>query len=232
VGRDAKTVLAVDGSVTALFSLVMLLGRLEYRVLRARNGRDALQTLRGGSAAIVITNGLLPDMDATGLLKAMQEDPQCGSVPVIVLLSKEDAALEAECRRLGCAACLPRSVEPEELYRTMQALSESVPRRHVRLTTSIRVFVGDGTTAGGPERTEQATALSEGGLFVQTRYPQPKNAVTPLRLVLGSREVRAKAVVLYSTSSGMGMKFTELSADDRDRIRQFIKEQLIDGLSH
>jgi hypothetical protein len=67
---------------------------------------------------------------------------------------------------------------------------------------------------------------------VQTRYPKPRNTVTPLRLVLGSQEVRAMAVVLYSTASGMGMKFTELADGDRDRIRQLIKEQLVDGLSH
>jgi hypothetical protein len=94
------------------------------------------------------------------------------------------------------------------------------------------VIVGDGTVMGGTERTEQATAISVGGLYVKTRYPQPQNAVTPLRISLGDREVRAKAVVLYASAEGMGMKFTEIANGDRDLIRQFIKEQITKDIAH
>ena len=223
-------ILAVDGSATALFSLVMLLGRLEYRVLKARSGSDALKLLQSSTVAVVITDGALPDMDGAGFLKAMKDSPRCSQIPVIVLLARSDAALEAACARLGCAACLPKSVDPDELYRRIQSLSEAAPRQHIRLATSIRITVGDGTALGGPERNEQATALSEGGLFVQTRYPQPKNAVTPLRMTIEGREIRAKALVLYSSAQGMGMKFIDLSGVDRDLIREFINKQLVQGI--
>lgn len=95
-------------------------------------------------------------------------------------------------------------------------------------------MVGDGTALGGAERTEYATALSEGGLYVRTLYPQPKNALTPLRIFIGDREIRAKAVVVYTVQMaggrfrepGMGLKFTDLTPADRAFVKEFIRQQL------
>jgi hypothetical protein len=102
------------------------------------------------------------------------------------------------------------------------------------VNTSLKVIVGDGSVAGGAERTEYAAAISEGGLYIRTRYPQPRNALTPVRIFLESGELRAKVVVLYSYTSnegpyqepGMGIKFVEIEERDRAAIRTFIKEQL------
>jgi len=210
----------------------MLLRRLEYRVLTARSGREALQALEKSLPAVAITDSVLPDMDGASLLKAAKDDERLQPIPVIVLMSREDPSLEAACSRIGCSACLPKACEPADLYRTIQSLSESAPRQHIRLAMSVRVIVGDGTALGGAERAERATAISEGGLHVLTRYPQPQNAVTPLRIFLGEREVRAKALVLYSTQDGMGMKFTRLEDSDRDLLRQYIKAQLTKDIAH
>jgi hypothetical protein len=104
----------------------------------------------------------------------------------------------------------------------------------------VKVIVGDGTTMGGVARTEYASAISEGGLYVRTQYPQPKNTLTPVRILFDGAEVRTKAIVLYSCGKGegpyqepgMGIRFTELSEPDRRIIRQFIKDQLTQGLAH
>jgi hypothetical protein len=101
------------------------------------------------------------------------------------------------------------------------------------------VIVGDGTVAGGAARTEYATAISEGGLYVRTLYPQPQNALTPVRIFIGDREIPAKTVVLYSFTMGggpfkepgMGLKFVEIPDADRNFIRSFIKQQLTQDIS-
>ena len=136
--------------------------------------------------------------------------------------------------QLGCAAYLLRPVEPGLLYRTIQAASESAPRATIRLRTSLKVMVGEGSVLGGTARTEYATAISEGGLFISTHYPQPRNAVTPLRITIDDREIAAKALVLYindqgeglSAEPGMGMQFVQISDADRVLLRRFIREQL------
>lgn len=232
--REIRTILLVDSSASLLFYLGLLLKRLEYKVETARNAEDALLMLGESPPSIVITEISLPKMSGINLLKCMKDKPQWKSIPVVVLTSEIDPGIRDTCMRLGCNAYLGKPVEPDALYRTLQAVSESLPRKNIRLATSLKVIVGDGTVIGGATRTEYVTALSEGGLYVRTLYPLPQNALTPVRLYLPDREITAKAVVLYSfilaggpfKEPGMGMKFVEISEADRGAIKGFIKDQL------
>jgi CheY-like chemotaxis protein len=232
--RGVRTILVVDCSTSMLFFLGLLLKRLEYRVVTARSGEDALRLMEESLPSVVLSDVALPAMSGIALLKHIKERSGYGDVPVVMLTTEDDPGIKDACVRLGCSAYLLKPVEPDLLYRTIQAVSESVPRANIRLHTSLQVIVGDGSVLGGTARTEYATALSEGGLFISTRYPQPRNAVTPLRIIINDREITAKALVLYSNDCGegpsvepgMGMKFVHISDADRLLLRRFIREQL------
>jgi CheY-like chemotaxis protein len=232
--REVRTILVVDCSTSMLFFLGLLLKRFEYRVVTARSGEDAIRLMDEFLPSVVLTDVALPAMSGVALLKHIKERSDCGALPVVILTTEDDPRIKDVCLQLGCAAYLLKPVEPDVLYRTIQAASESVPRVNIRLLTSLKVIVGDGSVLGGAARTEYATALSEGGLFISTRYPQPRNAVTPLRIIMNDREVTAKALVLYindhgerpSMEPGMGMKFVQISDADRAVLRRFIREQL------
>ena len=238
--RQVRTLLLVDNSATTQFYWGMLLKRLDYKVVSKRSAEEALKVLEAEPPSIVLTEAALSGMDGVSLLKAIKTDNRYKDIPVVMLTASEDPALKAECGRLGCAAWFRKDAEPDDLYQELQSLIEATPRSHIRLNTSVRVIVGDGTTMGGSARTEFASAISEGGLYVRTQYPQPQNALTPVRILLDEGEVRAKAVVLYSYAKnegpykepGMGIKFVEISDQDRRLIRQFIKEQLTQGIAH
>lgn len=240
LARETRTILLVDNSATTLFYWGMLLKRLEYKVVSKRNAAEALTVLETDPPAAVLTEITLSGMDGVALLKEIKGDRRFKDIPVVMLTSVTDAAVKADCERQGCAAWFCKDVEPDMLYQKLQTLVESTPRQHIRLNTSVKVIVGDGTAMGGSARTEYASAISEGGLYVRTQYPQPQNALTPVRILLDGGEVRAKAVVLYSCGKnegpyrepGMGLKFEEISDQDRHLIRQFIKEQLTRGIAH
>ena len=232
--REVRTILVVDSSSSILYFLGLLLKRLDYRIVTARSGEDALRLMDESRPSVVLTDVALPAMSGVALLKQIKGRPGCGELPVIMLTAEDNPGIKETCMQLGCAAYLLKPVEPDLLYRTIQAVSESVPRANIRLITSLKVTVGDGSMLGGAARTEYATAISEGGLFISTRYPQPRNAVTPLRIIINGREVIAKALVLYSNEPaeglsgepGMGMKFIEMSDADRAVLRRYIREQL------
>ena len=238
--RETRTLLLVDNSATTLFYWGMLLKRLDYKVVSKRSADEALKVIDVDPPAIVVTEAALSDMDGASLLKAIKADRRHQHIPVVMLTAAEDPGLKAECERLGCAAWFRKDVEPDDLYQKIQALIEETPRSHIRLNTSVKVIVGDGTAMGGGERTEYASAISEGGLYVRTQYPQPQNALTPVRILLDTGEARAKAVVLYSYAKsegpykepGMGLKFLEISDQDRQLIRRFIKDQLTRDIAH
>jgi CheY-like chemotaxis protein len=236
--RELRTILLVDGSASVLFYLALLLKRLEYKVVAARSAEEAFRMMEQALPSIVLTELSLPRMSGLQFLKQIKDTPRFKTIPLVVLTAEFDSGTEDACGRLGCSAFLKKPVEPDVLYRTLQSVSESAPRANIRLSTSLKVVVGDNSIIGGSARTEYATAISEGGLFIRTLYPQPRNALTPLRIFIQDREIKAKAAVLYSYSPdagssqepGMGMKFVELSGDDRAFIRAFIKEQLTAGI--
>jgi len=241
LARESRNLLLVDNSATTLFYWGMLLKRLEYKVVSKRSAEAALEVMESAMPAVVLTDIPLSGcIDGVALLRTIKEEPRYRDIPVVMLTSDGDSALKEVCMRLGCSAWFNKDVEPDMLYRKLQALVESTPRQHIRLSTSVKVTVGDGTAMGGSVRTEYASAISEGGLYVRTQYPQPQNALTPVRILLDGGEVRTKAVVLYSYSKnegpyqepGMGLKFVEISDEGRRLIRRFIKEQLTRDIAH
>lgn len=221
--REIRTILLVDNSASIVFYLAMLLRRLEYKVVTARSGEDALRLMEEKIPSIVLTEIELPQMSGLQFLKHIKETARLKAVPVVVLTAETDPGTKASCANMGCAAYLHKPVEPDVLYRTLQSVSESIPRANIRLQTSLKVVIGDDSAAGGVKRAEVATAISEGGLFVRTLYPQPSNTQTPLRISIGDREIKATAVVLYSYAlgegpfkePGMGMKFVAITDKDR-----------------
>src|SRR5512143_3552233 len=232
--RELRTILLVDSSASIIFYLAMLLRRLEYKVVTARSGEDALRLMEEKIPSIVLTEIELPQMSGLQFLKHIKETARLKAVPVVVLTAETDPGTKASCANMGCAAYLHKPVEPDVLYRTLQSVSESIPRANIRLQTSLKVVIGDDSAAGGAKRAEIATAISEGGLFVRTLYPQPSNTLTPLGIFIEDREIKATAVVIYSyalgegpfKAPGMGMKFVDITDEDRQRIRSFIKSQI------
>ncbi len=237
--RETRTIMLVDSSPSILFYLAMLLKRLEYKVVSARSAEDALRMMEDAIPSIILTEAVQPRMSGVEFIKKIKAASRFKAIPVVVLTAEKDPGMKAACTREGCAAYLLKPAEPEELYRTIQSVSESMPRTHIRLSASLTVVVGDDSSMGGTKRTEYATAISEGGLFIRTLYPQPRNAVTPLVIHINDKKIRAKAVVLYTygkgegpfAEPGMGMKFVEISDADRALIRNFIKDRLTSDIA-
>jgi len=234
--RETRSVLLVDGSASMLFYISMLLKRLEYKVATAQSAEDALRAMEGALPSIVVAETTLSGMTGTELLRRMKNSPRMKSVPVVMLTSRSDPGLQNACERLGCAGFLYKPVEPDMLYRRLQAVSESIPRANIRLATSLKVIV---TAGAGVSRTESATEISEGGLFILTPDPRPKDELLRVRIFLPQKEIEGKTVVLYSFTAaagslkepGMGMKFVEIADADREAIRRFIKEKLVGDIA-
>jgi len=226
--------MVVESSNTMLLYTSLLLRRFGYTVLTAKSAEDALRVMDDIRPSAVLSAVMLPKMDGVELLRAIKGSPRHAAIPVVMISSDNDPKQKEVCLNLGCAAYLPAPVDPSHLYPTLQAIVESTPRKNIRLAISLKVVIGDGTPEGGEARTEYASVLSEGGLYVMTIRPRLQNTVVPLRLYVGDREIPAKAVVLYVNVlsdgpfdvPGMGVRFLELRDGDRDFIRRFIIDEL------
>lgn len=226
--RRTRTILIVDKSTAMRYYHGMLLTRLEYAVLSAASPEEALMIMERTMPSCVITGRLFPMMSGSEFIKKLKGAERTRFLPVIVLTGEKDDEGRKACLDLGCAAYLIKPVEPGHLYRAVQAATEAIPRSNIRLGTSLKAVVGDAA------RAEHATMISEGGLFLRTPSPRPKDAVTPITIFINDREIRATALVLYShapaagaaSDSGMALKFVTISNEDRNFLRSFIHERL------
>ncbi len=59
-----------------------------HRVLKARNGKDALELMQQQRPDLVLLDLMMPELDGFGLLEAMRENEATQDIPVIVLTGK------------------------------------------------------------------------------------------------------------------------------------------------
>ncbi len=232
--RKKQFIVLVDPNPDDLFESGMLLQRFEYNVFTTGTGEEALQYMAIAMPSAVITDLLLPGMTGMDLISRIRQDNRTRDVPVIVQTSMKDPKVEELCKLAGCAAYLRKPVEHNTLYRAVQRAIEATPRSYVRLSTCLPVRIGDEE----PLQDEWVAALSENGLFIRTLIPRPVNAVLPVTFFLGERAISVRAMVLYVfghgsgplKEPGMGMKFSQISEQDRRALQDFIKDELMRDL--
>jgi hypothetical protein len=82
--------------------------------------------------------------------------------------------------------------------------------------------VGMGTSPLNPRISD----LSATGAFIDCMTQIPQGSKVKLKFTLGGREITGTAEVAHSMPSfGMGVKFVELSDEDRRAIEEFVKAQ-------
>jgi two-component system cell cycle sensor histidine kinase/response regulator CckA len=114
-----ETVLVVEDSASTRQALVESLELLNYRVVEASNGREALELLdrRGQEVALVVSDVVMPEMGGIALLEALG---QRGLTVKVVLLTGHPLEHELENLRKGKAGALlvdwlPKPPSLEEL---------------------------------------------------------------------------------------------------------------------
>ncbi len=82
------TLLIVDDSAGMRQTLTLTLERAGYRVLQARDGREALEQLQQHPVRLVICDVEMPVMNGFEFLTHRRQDPDLMSVPVVMLTSR------------------------------------------------------------------------------------------------------------------------------------------------
>jgi two-component system cell cycle response regulator DivK len=237
--RKTHTLLIVDSSASHRFYLGTMLRRLEYLVRSVPSAEDAMKSMIDEPPSLVIMDYMLPDMNGIDLFRRMKRVQRLTTVPAIMQSAEDDPGMKERCMAEGCMAYFKKPADIETLYTVIQAGLESSPRQTIRIETAFRVEISDESVPGGAVRQEYATALSDGGLYVRSINPDPLNTSLTLKMFISDRTITATVTVLYSTREfgggsggpGMGLKFVTISNSDRNYIRDYIKQQISQGLS-
>ena len=121
-----ETILVVEDEATVRAALVAVLEQLEYRVLQASNGQEALNilALHADEIALVLSDFVMPVMGGRGLFGAMQ---QRGFDLPLVLLSGHP--LENELREMQEQGLAGWMLKPPNIEQLAQLLAQALKDR-------------------------------------------------------------------------------------------------------
>ncbi|MCL2591187.1 MAG: response regulator, partial [Betaproteobacteria bacterium] len=122
---DEPTIMVVDDSLTVRKITSRLLEREGYRVITAKDGVDAIESLIDNTPDVILSDIEMPRMDGFALVRNIRADVRLRNVPIIMITSRladkhRDYAME-----IGANHYLGKPYQEEEL---LNLIASYVPR--------------------------------------------------------------------------------------------------------
>jgi CheY-like chemotaxis protein len=92
---DDRTVFVVDDDEWIHEALTMALEAEGYRVIGARDGREALDQLDGHRPGVILLDWMMPNLDGPGFVDALHRRGLRPGIPIIVLTADGNARNKA-----------------------------------------------------------------------------------------------------------------------------------------
>jgi CheY-like chemotaxis protein len=117
-----RLVMIVEDDHDVLESLSEILADHDYRSVGAANGQEALDRLRAAreKPCVILLDMMMPIMDGWQFRALQKDDPELGSIPVVVLTAH--AKIQATREEMQAAGYLTKPVQLKDLLRTIEQL--------------------------------------------------------------------------------------------------------------
>ena len=112
----------VDDSPVALAFLEAVFRGAHYQVETASNGVEGLDKALRNAPDLIVTDGLMPDVDGFELVRRLRAHPETLHVPVVMLTSVDTLDPEYSSRVPQPDALVAKSMQIEPLMETVKAL--------------------------------------------------------------------------------------------------------------
>jgi DNA-binding response OmpR family regulator len=120
-----KTVLIADDEPNIVVSLEFLMKREGHRVLIARDGNEALETIRRERPDLVLLDVMMPGRTGFEVCQAVRADEALAGVRVLLLTAKGRDTDVAQGMGVGADGYLTKPFSTRELAERVRALLES-----------------------------------------------------------------------------------------------------------
>lgn len=111
----AKTILAVDDSVSIRQMVAFTLKNAGYEVIEAIDGQDALDKANIHKVNLVLTDINMPRMDGLKLLELLRELSDYKAIPILMLTTESGDDMKAKGRAAGATGWLVKPFDPKRL---------------------------------------------------------------------------------------------------------------------
>lgn len=124
-----KHILVVDDVPANLKYAEQLLGE-RYRLTLAVSGAQALKFLTKAEPDLILLDINMPEMDGCTVLTRLKENPATEKIPVIILTSDADSAMEIKCLALGAVDFIRKPFVTEIMLSRIETQIELNEYRH------------------------------------------------------------------------------------------------------
>lgn len=230
-----KTAIIADDSHAHIMYMGVILKRMGFEVVPARNGVEVLKLLKLTEPDIIMLDVIMDGMDGAAVLSFIKENEQYSHIPVIMVSQDTSRQTVKRCMDLGCSAYLSKPVKVDNLHKVLQEfvfLSLGTKREHMRVTLCKKV----GVTHDGVTHELYTETLSEGGMYVRKKDPIPVDSKVHVALFLDNDEpIHFDGVVIYvkglfggvlGHSPGMAIEFTGIGDEEKGLLRSYIQKVL------
>jgi two-component system, response regulator len=131
MNNKLKPILLTDDSENDIELTIAALtdNNLANRVVTVRNGAEALDYLYGRGAyagaerpAVILLDVKMPKVNGIETLRAMKNDPELRTIPVVMLTSSREGPDVQECYRLGANAYVVKPLEFTEFFEAVKVV--------------------------------------------------------------------------------------------------------------
>jgi len=120
---QTPTVLVVDDAVTLRRTLALTLERAGFRVLQARDGREAIEQLQQSSSVnLVVCDIEMPNMNGFDFLSHRRQDTQLSKIPVVMLTSRSSEKHQWLAKHLGANAYFTKPFLEQEFVAELKRI--------------------------------------------------------------------------------------------------------------
>ena len=140
-------VLIVDDDQSVLEHINKLLSKEGYRVVLAKDGKEALNRVRDARPDLVLLDVVMPGLDGLEVCRILKARRNASFLPVIILTSKKDMESRVEGLKLGADDYLSKPPDPRELLARIEALLR-IKQLQDRIANSLQEMEDQSLTDG------------------------------------------------------------------------------------
>ena len=226
-----KKILLVDDVGLFIELEKTFFSRQEFDLLVARNGREALDSMRAQRPDLVFLDLHMPEMDGDECCRLVKADPDLRPTPIIMVTQAGREEDLERCRKAGCEDIVLKPINRSQILAAAHRFLNVHDGKDQRYLARLRVQYGSDP---GRLLCNYAVNLSTGGLFLETEAPLPEETPLTVDFILptASRNLRCKARVAWVNGplttrnsrlpTGMGLQFLDLTLDQMDAIREYL----------
>jgi len=246
----SEKILIVDDDPETVHLLNLMLDRLGYQALVAKDGMEALNLARSELPDLIVLDVMMPGMDGFDVARSLRRQPDTATIPILMLTAKTQINDKVEGYDAGADIYLTKPIHPVDLYANIKTLL-SQRREGASATEKKCHTVGVLAAKGGLGVSTVALNLAiachqnrevkviaaemrpgQGSWAEELKFPNPSGLGTLLRK--GPKEITTPVVEkqLVSTSYGVFLLLASQYTSDIECMSAIVQfEAILQGLT-